>query len=232
MTSTDHTPSTTRFERALGEELIALAAERAAGSTAPAPRRRRARRPLLAALAVGAAAVTAALVLPAALGGAHGGNAAYAVTEESDGTIAIRLFDPDGLDGMVAAVRAHGVKAAGFEVAHDTDTCPSASPLDSAEPLAMRLSGGPSVRFDPKDVPAGKTLLLVIEHGVGRGFTFLTWLVDEVPACVPRMIPDAPGFVPPPGSPQSGSPTDLPATPSTPSPPAASVTPAKPIALA
>ncbi|MFD0563166.1 hypothetical protein ACFQ2M_14810 [Kitasatospora saccharophila] len=191
MTSADRTPSTAAFERKLGEELIAMAAERAAGSTAPAPRRAPARRrPLLAALAVGAAAVATAVVLPAVLGGEHGGNAAYAVTEESDGSFLLELRDPAGLSDMVAELQAHGVEAAGLKHVQGTadDDCPAAPEQRSLAPDAVRFAHDSRHHgsvVDPAKIPAGATVLLRFWSYDGGQWTFSPTVVDTVPACLP-----------------------------------------------
>ncbi|MFD8480747.1 hypothetical protein [Kitasatospora sp. NPDC059673] len=187
MTSTDRTPSTSNFERRLGEELAALAAEREPARRPGVLRRR----PVLAALAVGAAAVATALVLPVALGGEHGGTAAYAVTREPDGTIALQLRDPAGLPGMVATLQRYGVRAAWLEEASSADDCPLLYPVGARAQYDRVLPGdGPgTVRIDPRLVPAGSTVLLTAGHipvgGQQSVSTFGARVVDTVPSCVP-----------------------------------------------
>ncbi|WAL71759.1 hypothetical protein OU787_09720 [Kitasatospora sp. YST-16] len=246
MTSTDRTPSTAAFERRLGEELIAMAAERtaertterAAGSTAgstvgsaatvPAPRRALLRRPLPAALAVGAAAVATAVVLPAVLGGGQGGNAAYAVTEESDGTFLLELRDPTGLSDMVAELRGHGVKAAGLKHVQGTadDHCPDAPDQPSRAPAAVRSEPGDHAaeRIDPSRIPAGATVLLRFwsyDADSPGAWVFNATVVDTVPACLPALrgtevsrqspVP-VPSDAPPSGVPSGGA-TPVPTAP-------------------
>ncbi|MGW4378592.1 hypothetical protein [Kitasatospora sp. NPDC004531] len=188
MTRPSRTPSTSHFEQLLGEELSALAAERAAASARrPGVLRRR---PLLAAVAVGAAAVVTALVLPAILGSAHGGNAAYAVTQESDGTIALKLRDPAALPDLVATLQRYGVRAAGIEQARTPEECTLPEPVGTrAQADRVRPGDGPgTVRIDPKLVPPGSTVLLTAgrtEVGGGVMSSFRAVVVDAVPACVP-----------------------------------------------
>ncbi|MEU5386552.1 hypothetical protein [Kitasatospora cineracea] len=230
MTSTDRTPSTVAFERRLGEELIAMAAERtaertteraagsAAGSTATASAPRR---PLPAALAVGAAAVATAVVLPAVLGGGHGGNAAYAVTEESDGTFLLELRDPTGLSDMVAELRGHGVKAAGLKHVQGTadDHCPDAPDQPSRAPAAVRSEPGDHAaeRIDPSRIPGGATVLLRFwsyDADSPGAWVFNATVVDTVPACLPALrgtevsrqspVP-VPSDAPPSGVPSGGA---------------------------
>ncbi|OKJ10385.1 hypothetical protein [Kitasatospora sp. CB01950] len=208
MTSPDRTPSTSHFEQRLGEELTALAAERGA-ATASAARPSGRRRPLLAAVAVGAAAVVTALVLPAVLSSEHGGSAAYAVTQEPDGTIALKLFDPAGLPGMVATLQRYGVKAAGMEEARSAEECPLPYPVGTGvQPSRVVPGDGPStVRIDPKLVPAGSTVLLTSGHTAIGGqavSSFGVRAVDTVPSCVP---PGVWGKVAPSGPPTASSPT-------------------------
>ncbi|MFJ1756867.1 hypothetical protein [Kitasatospora sp. NPDC088134] len=199
MTAPDRTPTTHGFEQRLGEHLVALAAERLPGD-GPAPRRSVLRRPVFAALAVGASALAAALVLPAALGGEHGGNAAYAVTQEDDGTILLELRDPAGLDGMVAELRKHGVKAVGLETAHTPAECPLPEPKGEAA-TANVVKGGfgtapGTVRIDPGAVPAGRTLLLTTWHGNGWQIVFSALVVEQVPTCVPPLVHTVPADAP------------------------------------
>ncbi|GLW72243.1 hypothetical protein Kpho02_45420 [Kitasatospora phosalacinea] len=225
MTSADRTPSSSNFERALGEELVAMATERAA-APAPAPRRSAVRRrPLSAALAVGAAAVTTAVVLPAALGGGHGGSAAYAVTEESDGTFLLELRDPAGLPDMVAELRGHGVRAAGLKHVQGTadDDCPVVPDRPSPAPDAIRSEPGdhPAERIDPSRIPAGATVLLRFWAYDGGQWIFNATVVDAVPACLPALrgtevhqqtpVP-VPPDAPPSGAPAGGA-TPVPAEP-------------------
>ncbi|MFD8597439.1 hypothetical protein ACFV1L_20795 [Kitasatospora sp. NPDC059646] len=189
MTSPDRTPSTSHFEQRLGEELAALAAERAGAATA-ARRGVLRRRPLLAALAVGAAAVATALVLPMALGGEHGGNAAYAVTQESDGTIALQLRDPAALPDLVATLQRYGVRATGIEEARTPEECTLPEPVGTrAQSDRVRPGDGPgTVRIDPALVPPGSTVLLTagrVEIPGGVLNSFRAVVVENVPACVP-----------------------------------------------
>ncbi|MEV7120049.1 hypothetical protein [Kitasatospora griseola] len=190
MNSTRRTPSTSNFEQKLGEELLALAAEHGA-ATSPAGRPSvLRRRPLVAAVAVGAAAVVTALVLPAVLGVEHGGNAAYAVTQESDGTIALQLRDPAALSDMVATLQRYGVRAAGLEEARTPEECTLPEPNGTrAQPDRVRPGDGPgTVRIDPKLVPPGSTVLLTAGRtriGGGVVTTFRAVVVEAVPACAP-----------------------------------------------
>ncbi|MFC8718994.1 hypothetical protein [Kitasatospora sp. NPDC057198] len=226
MTSADRTPSaptTAAFERKLGEELIAMAAERAAA--VPAQRRSAVRRrPLLAALAVGAAAVTTAVVLPAVLGGEHGGNAAYAVTEESDGTFLLELRDPAGLPDMVAELQAHGVKAAGLKrVQGAADDCPVAPEQRSLAPDAVRPAHGAQHNgtvIDPAKIPAGATVLLRFWAYDGGQWIFNATVTDTVPVCLPalrgtqlRQQSPSPTGAPPTGVAPAGEVTPIPTAP-------------------
>ncbi|MFG2693908.1 hypothetical protein [Kitasatospora sp. NPDC048407] len=186
MTSSDRTPSTSNFERRLGEELAVLAAEREPARRPGLLRRR----PVLAALAVGAAAVATALVLPVALGGEHGGTAAYAVTREPDGTIALQLRDPAGLPDMVATLQRYGVPAAGIEEARTPEECTLPEPAGTrAQPDLVQPGDGPGmVRIDPKLVPPGSTVLLTAGRAEFPGGAFTTFravVVESVPDCVP-----------------------------------------------
>lgn len=188
MNSTRRTPSTSSFEQKLGEELAALAAER---GTAPAARPSvLRRRPLLAAAAIGVAAVVAALVLPTMLGGEHGGNTAYAVTQESDGTIAVQLRDPAALADVVATLRRYGVRAVGMEEAKTAEECTLPEPKGTRAQNGRTHpgDGAGTVRIDPKLVPPGSTVLLTAGRTqVGTMVTdsFRVIVVDAVPACVP-----------------------------------------------
>ncbi|MFJ5923726.1 hypothetical protein ACIQF6_14110 [Kitasatospora sp. NPDC092948] len=198
MNSTRRTPSTSNFERKLGEELAALAAERSVAADRVARRSVLRRRPLLAAVAIGVAAVATALVLPAVLGVEHGGNAAYAVTQESDGTIALQLRDPAALADLVATLQRYGVRAAGIEEARTPEECTLPEPKGTrAQPDRVRPGDGPgTVRIDPKLVPPGSTVLLTAGRTRIGGTvmnSFRAVVVDAVPACVPAPQISVPG---------------------------------------
>ncbi|MEV4557286.1 hypothetical protein AB0K51_09830 [Kitasatospora sp. NPDC049285] len=201
-----HAPSTSMFEQRLAEELAALATERArtarAAAHGPLFRWQAAgphRRPLLtgrriAAVFAVAAAATTAVVLPSALGGAHGGAAAYAVTRGPGGTIALELRDPAGLPGMVAELQRYGVRAAGIEAAENEAQCPLPQPAGPPARANLELPGDTrtTVRIDPALIPPGATLLLITtpaRPGAGAAVSaFTTRVVDAVPACVPPMV--------------------------------------------
>ncbi|MGW4809035.1 hypothetical protein ACWEO5_33535, partial [Kitasatospora sp. NPDC004272] len=173
-----------------------------------------------AALAVGAAAVATAVVLPAVLGGEHGGNAAYAVTEESDGSFLLELRDPAGLSDMVAELQAHGVKAAGLKHVQGTadDDCPAAPEQRSLAPDAVRFAHDSQHNgsvIDPAKIPAGATVLLQFwsyDVAAPGAWTFSPTVVDTVPACLPanqgvRVGRQSPAPVPPSDAPPSGTPS-------------------------
>ncbi|MET9887665.1 hypothetical protein ABZZ20_31935 [Streptomyces sp. NPDC006430] len=99
----------TAFEERLKAELVAIVAEQGDEDRidfavrSPA---RRFRMPL--AMGVAAAAATALLALPV-VGDDGGTQAAYALSKGSDGTITVKLFNPEGLPGLERELHGWGV---------------------------------------------------------------------------------------------------------------------------
>ncbi|MFE9423411.1 hypothetical protein ACFYNO_10665 [Kitasatospora sp. NPDC006697] len=198
-------PTTSNFERRLGEQLALLAAAREAErrpAAAPLHDAFRAGRPVfrlaagfrhrrlpLAVAGVVAAAV-GAVALPSALSADEGGSAAFAVSRGSDGTVAVRVDDPAALPAAVAALRADGINAVALEATAVPGACSTPAPKGpSAQSIWAHPGDAPgTVRIDPAAIPTGQTLLLIhgTQHfpGNATAFLFYTRVVTTVPACV------------------------------------------------
>ncbi|MER5764840.1 hypothetical protein [Streptomyces sp. NPDC002082] len=103
----------TAFEERLKAELVAIAADRAEldgrADFAVRPPARRLRIPL----AVGLAATAAVGLIALPVMGDQGGtSAAYALSKRDDGTIVVRLFNPEGISGVERELRELGVPVA------------------------------------------------------------------------------------------------------------------------
>jgi hypothetical protein len=182
----------TKFEDRLFGQLMAEHGQqlRAVERPAPAPARRRARRPVW--LATGAAgAVAAATAAVLALGGAPA-YAAYSVTQH-DGTVSVSVYNASGVDGANAAL--HRIHAR-VVVVRVRPSCPPIGSLPRPHPAphpavsvgsGVNSQGHRSVSVKIKGgIPAGDTMILAFTGNprsggaVGAGGI----ITGPVPHCV------------------------------------------------
>ncbi|MFF1342501.1 hypothetical protein ACFVYT_32265 [Streptomyces sp. NPDC058290] len=178
----------TRFEERLKEELLAIAADRSRieeqvdfAVRSPA---RRFRMPL--ALGVAAAAAAGLLVALPVVGDDGGSAPAYALTKSSDGTITVKLFNPEGLPGLERELRALGVSITRVPV-KPAGECSEWPPggFDEANGLLTSEGDGPLLKINSTTLPAGHTLVFTMyEKGPWRG-SFGSLRTSLVPSCIP-----------------------------------------------
>ncbi|MEV1077945.1 hypothetical protein AB0I98_06765 [Streptomyces sp. NPDC050211] len=196
MTSTLNSPRPTGFQQRLGDELESLAGLTSVAPEAearPVPRRTRTVRLRLPLAVAGVAAgVTAAVALPVlSLPGQEArtiGSSAYAVTEERDGTLLLRLDRRDGLAGFQKALDELGVPATALEPsAACTEPWPERIPGASTGLLGPEKGDPPnSIRVDPDDLPDNGHLLLTTGFtSDGRLAVLAPWVVKDIPSCLP-----------------------------------------------
>ena len=165
--------------------------------TPPARARRAVPRPVwLAAGAVGlTGAVTAGVVV---LGG---GAAAYAVTQNSDGTVTVSLNEMSGVEGADTKLRDMSLPVVVVPVRPGCpaiNTLPQADRVPAGGMVSLGTSG--SITVNARGVPAGDTAL-VATSGSPRGWTFaLAVIKGPAPSCV-----SLPNLPPGPGTPGPGS---------------------------
>jgi hypothetical protein len=171
--------------------------------TATAARRTVSRPVWLTAGTVGAAgAVAAGLVL-------FGGSPAYAVTQNSDGTVTVSVANPSGVQGADLKLRALGLHVVVVPVGPG---CPSMSSLPQAPPSNQsgRVTGTASrggdntVTVEVKGVPAGATALVAAQELPKNGMVLA---VDMITGPVPKCVSMPAGPTTPPvrvGAPGSG----------------------------
>lgn len=146
------------------------------------------RRPLwLTAGGLGIAAV-GTLVISSTDGGAP---AAYAVTEDSDGTVTLSLADLTGVDDANAELTRRGIRAAAARVQPD---CPSiwsfpSAPEISAEPgyywPERHTVDGRSYSFFANRIPEDATMLLGASDDGQGGIKYVASVIaGPVPDCV------------------------------------------------
>jgi hypothetical protein len=193
----------TRFADHLYEDLMrehgaALQALSDDAAAAPArQRRRRAARPAW--LTAGVAAATAAAALGFVLFGGSAG-AAYAVTQNADGTVSVAVHDVSAIGAANIRLKALGVHAVVVPVRAG---CPSLEPLLAAGQPGWAVSarvhkGGDTViTVSAERVPADETLVLGFEDVHGGTISMAGLIEGRVPGCI--SLP-ASG-----GPPQSGS---------------------------
>lgn len=180
-------------------------------AAAAARPRRRAARPawLTAGIATATGAVAGGLVL---FGGAAA--PAYAVTQNSNGTLSVSVKQASAIDAANATLKAMGVKVVVVPV---RPGCPTLGTLPLGGPgapktpetrISVAVSGHDgavdSITVDAKGVPSDETLVLAFENSDGGVFGGTGLVVGKVPSCVtlpagsgPRPVgpgvPGAPG---------------------------------------
>ncbi|WP_194921724.1 hypothetical protein [Catenulispora rubra] len=165
-----------------GAELTSAAA--AAQAPAPASRRRYAR-PAWAGVGTVAAAGAAAVGF-----GVFGGTAAaYAVTDNHDGTVTVSVDDAGGIAGANAKLHQLGASVA---VIKATPGCPSintfAAPNQNAGKTTLGVQVGPgglsSVTVQGQGLPKNDTMLVVFSFDGGKGQVASVLTDQPVPTCV------------------------------------------------
>ncbi|MBT2448215.1 hypothetical protein J7F03_14215 [Streptomyces sp. ISL-43] len=213
------------FEERLKAELVAIAAEGAqaqaetkAGFAVRSPARRL-RMPLAVGLAASAAAALIALPV---MGDEGGTSAAYALTKGEDGTITVKLFNPEGLPGLERELRGLGVPVVVVDqkpVAECDATgggfdgpvmTPDGKSWEPYEDVLASNGDEPVLKINSKTVKPGHTLVLVrpmTPSRKGSGAGFGTMETSRVPSCIPAFwygldaSPEGP--MEPPGGPAS-----------------------------
>ncbi|MEV0413136.1 hypothetical protein AB0I68_20655 [Streptomyces sp. NPDC050448] len=180
----------TRFEERLKEELLAIAADRSrieeqVDFTVRSPVRRF-RMPL--AVGVAAAAAVALLALPV-VGEDGGSSPAYALTKSGDGTITVKLFNPEGLPGLERELRALGVGIARIPVKPASE-CSEWPPggFDQADGLVTSEGDGALLKINSKTLPAGHTLVFAMSEKSPRRGSFGSLRTSLVPSCIPENL--------------------------------------------
>ena len=177
----------------LVEEHGALLAEPAGRAPIVQPARRPAPRLLRRGVLAGAAAALAGALAAILIGlGSGGSPAAYAVTQNADGTVTVTIRQLVGVTGADAKLRSLGlpVRAAPLR-----PSCPPSArsyrlvQLPSAEMHALVLPAGPpgnaSRRIDPAAIPRGDTLLLAARE---RQPGVVSLQVDLYSGAAPRCV--------------------------------------------
>lgn len=157
----------------------------------PAPARRRLTRPVWASAGTVAAAATAAVGFTAFSGTAS----AYAVTDNHDGTVTVKVTKPSGITGANAALHKLGSKVA---VVQATPGCPSidtfAVPDHSAGKSTIGMSGGPgrptTITVQAQGLPKNDTMLVVFDFDQPMQRVGSALVKSPAPTCV--SLPAAP----------------------------------------
>lgn len=188
------------FEERLKAELMAIAADQPpaaaparSGPLRSAPLRSAAKRYRIPVVLGSLAAVAAGLVALPVLGEDGGSAPAYAVSKDADGTIWVRIYHPDGVEGTVRELRALGVTAVTVP-RRPSEQCPASeafpvglTPGEGGGVPAVEMDGSAQMLITPKTVPSGHTLVLSTPvdgadiHGIGFGAVETA----KVPACIP-----------------------------------------------
>ncbi|WP_128377621.1 hypothetical protein [Streptomyces cavernae] len=183
----------TGYKQRLASELSAMATHPAPVTATRAPARRL-RVPFTIA-AVATAAVAAAVVVPTLSG--SGSSPAYAVTQRSDGSVALDLNRAEGLPGLQQQLKKLGLPAVVLE---GDENCATGKP-----PLAPGAEGRYPMTYtntkpfkgiiDPDLIRDGETLLIVADFRDDDSVLSVSYrLVSKVPTCSEPWIgggPDA-----------------------------------------
>jgi multidrug efflux pump subunit AcrA (membrane-fusion protein) len=177
-----------------GDALRGAAAQAQAQAHAEARARRRVTRPVWASAGTVAAAAAAAVGFTV-----FGGTAsAYAVTDNHDGTLTVKVTKPSGIAGANSELKKMGSRVAVVEA---KPGCPSidtfATPGHGGRTdVTVQLSGGDpnAITVSASGLPADETALVVYSFDHGKGSTGMVPVKGKVPTCV--SLP----AVPPPGS--------------------------------
>jgi len=167
-------------------------------AAAPARRRRhRAARPAW--LTAGAGIVTAAVTMGFVLFGGSAG-AAYAVTQNPDGTVSVAVHEASAISSANTTLKAMGVRAVVVPV---RDGCPRLDTVTSPQPggeisVQVRKGDGTAITVSAKGIPANETLVLGFDSVRGGMVTAAGLVKGKVPGCI--SLPASSLLPPPPGS--------------------------------
>ncbi|HEY3608421.1 MAG TPA: hypothetical protein VGL06_13015 [Pseudonocardiaceae bacterium] len=174
------------FEDELWTDLLQAHGDRLATARRPTSRRSRTGRLALTAGAAGVVGVGTVLAITLT---ATTSVPAYAVTENSDGTISVTIHDISGITGANAELAALGVRARALtptpdctEVLHG-DPTHTMSDTD-ARTVATNAAQG-KVVIQPRAIPVGDTLALTAkDFGNGSSIFMVGLVLDPAPSCV------------------------------------------------
>jgi hypothetical protein len=173
----------TKFE----DELLTDLMHEYGAALQPARPRPRSRIPRAVQLAA-AAAATAGIVVGAVAGIGGGGNPAYAVTQNPDGSVTITISDMSGVAGTNVRLRALGVRAVAVPVQAGCPAItslprPSALPTSSRGRTTRLPDGGVAVYV--QGIPPGDLVVIAVKARPGGAPDLRTQLTSgPVPRCV------------------------------------------------
>jgi hypothetical protein len=122
-----------------------------------AERRRRALPRLLAGTTVGLAGVGTAIALAI---GAASSTPAFAVTKNPDGTVSVTINKLAGVAGANRKLAQFGVRAVAVPIEAGCAAAPPVAARAMAAKIHAAIATGGTVRIDPRQIPAGKRLVL------------------------------------------------------------------------
>ena len=152
-----------RFTERLWNELVREHGAELAQLKRPATHGGHSRPRVLAGTTLGLAAAGAAIVLVL---GAAGSSPAFAVTKNHDGTVTVEIKRIEGITGANAKLAALGVRARAVAVVAGCARPPFRVPRAMLTAQAIVAAGQPAAnvvvhaRIDPRQIPAGRTLVL------------------------------------------------------------------------
>ncbi|HEX4721759.1 MAG TPA: hypothetical protein VH333_04540 [Pseudonocardiaceae bacterium] len=175
------------FEDELWTDLLRAHGDGLATAQRPAPLRSRTR-PL--ALTAGAAGVVGVGTVLALTLTATTSVPAYAVTENSDGTVTVTLHDISGVTGINAKLAALGVRARAVTPRPDCTEVEHPDPTHrmvnaNTDPLAVASNAAQGkVVIQPRAIPVGDTLVLTAkDFGHGSVVFGVGLVLDPAPSC-------------------------------------------------
>ena len=184
------------YEDLMREHGVVLQALSEEAPAAASARRRRHRAARPAWLTAGAGVVTAAVTTGFVLFGGSAG-AAYAVTQNPDGTVSVAVHEASAISSANTTLKAMGVRVVVVPV---RDGCPRLDTVTSPQPggeisVQVRKGDGTAITVSAKGIPADETLVLGFDSVRGGMVTAGGLVKGEVPSCI--SLP-ASGFPPPP----------------------------------
>ena len=175
------------FEDELWTDLLQAHGDGLENAQRPTPRRSRTR-PL--ALTAGAAGVVGVGTVLAITLTATTSVPAYAVTENSDGTVTVTLHDISGVTGINAKLAALGVRARALTPRPDCTEVEHPDPAyrmvnANTDPLAVASNAAQGkVVIQPRAIPVGDTLVLTAaDFGHGEFMFSVGMVLDPAPSC-------------------------------------------------